>query len=586
MERVYCGKVDKNYIGKEVVIYGWVHSRRDHGGVIFVDVRDREGIVQVVFQPENKEMFDKADKLRSEYVVRIKGIVRKRPEGTENPKIPTGEVEILCNELEVLNTSKVLPFEISDYTEVSEELRLRYRYIDLRRKEMLERIKLRSELLQVVRNFFVSEGFIEVETPFLTKSTPEGARDFLVPSRLIPFTFYALPQSPQLFKQILMVAGIDKYFQIVRCFRDEDLRADRQPEFTQIDFEMSFVAEDDVIDITERLLAKIFNYVFKQELKIPFKRITYEESISKYGTDRPDLRYGMEITDVTEIFSSTNFKIFRAAIDSGGKIKVIVVPNGARFSRQQIDSYIEFIKSCGGEGLAWMKYVDNSFESNIVKFFSKDELDKLSKKLGLKNNEIIFFSAGEHKKSCELLGFLRQKLAKELNLIDNNHYEFVWITDFPLFEYSEEEKCIVSVHHPFTSPKETDLVLLDTEPLKVKSRAYDIVVNGVELGGGSIRIHNAELQKKILKILGYNEQEIEQRFGFLIESLSYGAPPHGGLALGFDRILAILTKVDSIRDVIAFPKTQKGSCLLTGAPSSVFQKQLDELNIQLKTIKK
>ncbi|MCX7957034.1 MAG: aspartate--tRNA ligase [Endomicrobia bacterium] len=582
MQRVYCGKINKEHIGKEVTVFGWVHSRRDHGGVIFVDLRDKEGIIQVVFQPDDEQQFQKAEKLRSEYVIKVTGIVRKRPEGTENNKIPTGDVEILSKDIDIINTSNVLPFEISEYKEVSEELRLKYRYLDIRRRDMFNRLKLRSDLLNIIRSFFIRNDFIEVETPFLTKSTPEGARDFLVPSRLNIGTFYALPQSPQLFKQTLMVAGIDKYFQIARCFRDEDLRADRQPEFTQVDFEMSFVDEEDVVSLTEDLLYEIFKYV-GIDINVPFKRISYEDAISKYGTDKPDLRFGLEIKNVTEVFKNTQFKVFQNIINDNGEINVIVVENGSSFSRQQIDSYIEFAKSFGMQGLAWMKYINGNFESNIVKFFTKEELISLCNKLHLKGNEIIFFSAGEHKLSCEFMGVLRNKIARDLKLVDENAYEFLWVVNFPLFEFSLEENRLVSVHHPFTSPKYEDLEFLDKEPLKVRSKAYDIVLNGVELGGGSIRIHNKDLQKKIFNILNLTDDYIEERFGFLLEALSFGAPPHGGLALGFDRLVAILTKVDSIREVIAFPKTQKGLCLFSGAPSGISAKQLEELSLSIKT---
>jgi len=586
MQRVYCGKIEKTFVGKNVTVCGWVHSRRDHGGVIFIDLRDREGLLQLVFQPEKKSLFEEAQKIRNEYVIKVSGEVRLRPEGTQNLKIFSGEVELIVDEVVILNTSNVLPFEISEYVEVAEELRLRYRYLDIRREEVYKTLKLRSELLSLVRNFFVKRGFLEIETPMLTKSTPEGARDFLVPSRLNEGTFYALPQSPQLFKQILMVGGIEKYFQVVRCFRDEDLRADRQPEFTQIDFEMSFVEENDVIQITEELICEIFMYVKNKEIKRPFLKMSYDEAISKYGTDKPDLRFGLEIVDVTEIFFETGFKVFKEVISKEGKINVVVVSDGGNFSRQQIDGYISFIQNCGGQGLAWMKFKEGKFESNIVKFFSDQELNNLKEKLGLKGGEIIFFSAGEKKKSCELLGMLRQKLAKDLDLIKNrDEYKLLWVIDFPMFEYSEEEGKLVSVHHPFTMPKSKDINILAQEPLKTKSCAYDIVINGIELGGGSIRIHNAELQKKVFNILKITDEEIRDRFGFLVEALNFGAPPHGGLAIGFDRLVAILSGKESIRDVIAFPKTQKGVCLLSGAPSEVSVKQLKELGISLQNKK-
>lgn len=587
MERVYVGKIDKNFVGKEVSLFGWVHSRRDHGGVIFIDLRDREGVVQLVFQPENKKVFSEAERLRNEFVVKVKGKVRLRPEGTQNPKIYSGEVEVVVEDIEVLNTSEVLPFEISEYKEVSEDLRLKYRYLDIRRQEVYKVLKLRSDVLSITRNFFIKNGFLEVETPMLTKSTPEGARDFLVPSRINQGTFYALPQSPQLFKQVLMVGGIDKYFQIVKCFRDEDLRSDRQPEFTQIDFEMSFVKEEEVISTTEKLLDEIFYRVKGKRLSLPLPRMSYDEAISRYGTDRPDIRYGLEIKNITSIFSDTNFKVFKDTISKGGDVNVIVVPCGAQFSRQQIDDYISFIKSCGGLGLAWVKFKDDNFESNIVKFFSQQELNNLKEKLELRGGEIIFFSAGERKKSCELLGFLRQKLARDMQLVNNtDEYQFLWVVDFPLFEYSEEEKKIVSVHHPFTMPREEDIHLLEKEPLSMKSCAYDIVVNGVEIGGGSIRIHNGDLQKKVFSVLGLSNEEINSRFGFLVEALNFGAPPHGGLAIGFDRLLAILENKESIREVIPFPKTQKGVCMLTEAPSVVEEKQLRELGIMLRENKK
>ena len=578
----YCGKVDESFIGKEVVVSGWVHSRRDHGGVIFIDLRDREGLVQIVFQPEKKEIFIQAERLRSEYVLCVKGLVRNRPEGTINQNMYTGKVEIVVSALEIINTSPVLPLEVNDYKETSEEIRLKYRYLDLRRPSFQKNFIIRHKISQTIREYLNKEGFLEIETPFLTKSTPEGARDFLVPARLSQGCFYALPQSPQIFKQILMVAGFDKYYQIARCFRDEDLRADRQLEFTQVDMEMSFIDEQDIMTIVENMLSKIFKEVLKKEITTPFLRMSYDEAMLRFGSDKPDTRFQMEIKDFTKELANCGFGVFKNVIEKGNVVRGLCITGGAKFSRSEIDGLTKFVGEFGAKGLAWMKITATGAESNIVKFFSKDEINTIINKFEAKDGDLVVFLADEVEIVAQGLGALRLKMGKQLNLIDKNKFNFLWVVDFPLFAWDKEEKRWVANHHPFTAVKEEDIDKLTQENAgKAKARAYDVILNGVELGGGSIRIHKSDIQSKVFNLLNITEESAREKFGFLLDALTYGAPPHGGLAIGFDRLCALLVGEESIREVIAFPKTQKAICPLSNAPSEVSSKQLRELGIKI-----
>ncbi len=626
----YCEEVTEKDIGKEVRLCGWCHKVRDHGGLIFIDLRDRTGKIQIVIaqnldeyfktaQNEEKEKnlennlkkaFDTAKKLHSEDVIAVRGIVRRRPKGTENPNLKTGNIEVYVKELKLLNKSQPVPFPIEDDINIGEETRLSYRFLDLRRPKMQKNLKVRSDVSKLVRDILFEEGFIEIETPYLTKSTPEGARDFLVPARLHPGKFYALPQSPQLFKQILMISGFDKYFQIARCFRDEDLRADRQPEFTQIDIEMSFVDENDVMGVSEKILKEAFKKIKNVEIK-NIDKISYQDAMNKYGSDKPDRRIVIEneseefrkelqLVDLTKVFKNTNLKVFKKIIENGGVVKALVFPKGANYmSRKDIDDLTKFAQSIGAKGLAWIKVLEDlSFQSPIVKFLREEEIKSIKEKLKLSPQDLVFFMVDSWDAACEILGKVRLYIAEKYNLIDKSKVDVLWVVDFPMFFYNEEEHRFESMHHPFTSPKEEDIEKvfklaslvkgkkeIPSEAFElasdIKARAYDLVVNGVEVAGGSIRIHREDIQEAIFDIIGLSKEDVEERFGFFLRALKYGAPPHGGIAFGFDRLLTLLLDEDSIREVIAFPKTQKAQCLLTNAPDKVDEKQLREVHIKV-----
>jgi len=574
-----CGELNKSHIGNTVVLNGWIQRKRNLGGLIFCDLRDKTGIVQIVFnQDVPQKLFETADRLKSEYVIGIKGQVKERE--SKNEQIATGDIEIFVDDLVIYSESETPPIYIKDDDDVSENLRLKYRYLDLRKNRMQKNLMFRHNMMKLTRDFFDKEGFVEIETPMLIKPTPEGARDYLVPSRVNQGMFYALPQSPQMFKQILMVSGVDRYYQIVKCFRDEDLRADRQPEFTQIDLEMSFVDIDDVLELQERYLQQLFKELMDVEIKLPLQRLSYDEAMERYGSDKPDTRFGFELQSLNEIVKDCGFKVFSSAIDSGGDVRGINI-NGYndRFSRKDLDKLQDEIKVYGAKGLAWMRVEENEIKSSFGKFIDEETLKTIADAFNAKANDLILIVAGPKKIVFDSLGFLRREIAQRLGLLDNTKYNLLWVLDFPLFEYDEEEGRYNSMHHPFTSPKDQDTDLLDSDPTMVKAKAYDIVLNGVELGGGSIRIHDKDLQKKIFSTLGLSDEEIDSKFGFLLEAFKYGTPPHGGLAYGLDRMAMLLCKEKSIREVIAFPKNQAAMCMMSGAPSEASEELLDELKI-------
>ena len=588
MRSHYCGQVISRLLDQQVTICGWVHHRRDHGGVIFIDLRDREGWVQIVFNPENTENFKQANLVRNEYVLQVTGKVRRRPAGTENKSLVTGEVEVLAEKLIILNTSDPLPFSIDEYVTVSEEVRLKYRYLDLRRPEMQMRFQLRAKATNLIQNYFDEHGFLPIETPILTRATPEGARDYLVPSRTQPGHFFALPQSPQLFKQLLMVAGMERYYQIARCFRDEDLRADRQPEFTQLDLEAAFIDEEFIYQLMEGLMCRLFKEILKIEIPSPFLRMTYQEAMHRFGSDKPDLRIPLELVDISECVKHVAFHVFsHPANDPESRVAALCIPGGVNLlSRKEIDDYTDFVKQFKAKGLAYIKVNDlekglEGLQSPILKFLTKEAVEAILKTTKAKTGDIIFFGADKTKIVNESLGALRLKIGHDLKLIQTG-WRFLWIVDFPMFEYDENEKAWVPLNHPFTAPREEMMEELEKNPGACISRAYDLVLNGTELGGGSIRIHDQSLQEKIFNLLGMSKEQAYSKFGFLLDALRYGCPPMGGLAFGLDRLMMLLSGANSIREVIAFPKTQNASCLMTGAPSDVEEKQLKELNILIK----
>lgn len=578
----HCNSLGRDHLGQTVTLMGWVQRRRDHGGLIFIDLRDREGITQVVFDPQyDAAAHERAHALRSEYVIAVQGDVRPRPEGMANLKLKTGEIEVIVKAFKILNTCKTPPFQMEDGIEASENIRLMYRYLDLRRPRMYQNLLLRHRAAQLTRNYFTGNGFLEVETPVLTRSTPEGARDYLVPSRVNPGKFYALPQSPQLFKQLLMVAGFERYFQIVKCFRDEDLRADRQPEFTQIDLEMSFIREDMIYPLIEGWIGELFEKLLEVKLRTPFPRLTYAEAMQRFGTDRPDMRFNLELVDVSDVVAPAEFRVFRQAMERGGMVKAIRLPQGGRLSRKELDDLVEFVKIFGAQGMAWIKILPDGWQSPIAKFLPEGVRAQLAERLKIETGDIVFFVADQAKIVHDALGNLRARLAQQLQLFDPAVFSFIWITHFPLLEWDHEEKRYVAVHHPFTAPAEEDIDLLEEQPERVRSRAYDLVLNGTELGGGSIRIHQQNIQERVFQALGISKKEAREKFGFLMDALQYGAPPHGGIAFGFDRLVMLLGGSSSIRDVIAFPKTQKATCLMSGAPAEAEVRQLLELCVKI-----
>lgn len=584
----HCGELRANNEGQEVVVCGWVSHRRDHGGLIFIDLRDRSGLVQLVFAEDKigADQFPKAESLRSEFVVAARGKVSLRSKETINPHMDTGEIEIYCEELRILNKAKTPPFYIQDNIDVDENVRLKYRYLDLRRPEMQQHIMLRHRVTKLMRDYFDNHGFLEIETPMLTKSTPEGARDYLVPSRVNPGKFYALPQSPQIFKQLLMVAGYEKYFQIVRCFRDEDLRADRQPEFTQLDIEMSFVDQDYILTLMEGMVKGLFEETIGEKVQTPFLRMSWDEAMDRFGSDKPDIRFGMELQDISEYVKGSDFKVFKSVLENGGQVKVIKVDGYANIPRRELDGLVEYAQRYGAKGLAWIQYTEKEIKSPFKKFYSEETFAKIEEATGAKTGDLLLVVADKRLVVAQALGELRLEMARRRGLINENEYKFLWVVDFPMFEYDEENKRWKAMHHPFTAPRDEDIQYLMSDPGRVKAKAYDMVLNGVEIGGGSLRIYNSDTQEKVFEAIGLTPQQAHEKFGFMLDAFKYGTPPHGGLAFGLDRMVMLMAKCKTIRDVIPFPKTQSASCLMTQAPSSVDEKQLRELSIRTTVAKK